>query len=94
MLNPETIRTSSRKALKKAIEICQGQEALARLCQRAAKRRKLEINITQRTIWKYLNQSKFGVSAQAVLLIESATDGQVPRFRLRPDLYPRGENKY
>lgn len=94
MWNAETIKKSSRKALLRAIEICNGQEKLAERCQAAAKERKLEFKVTQRTIWKYLNRSKFGVAPQAVLLIESATNGKVSRSRLRPDLYPLARKKY
>lgn len=66
-------------ALQRAIEISGGQSALARA-----------IGVKQGHIYYWLKTGK--VSAERVLAIESATDGQVSRSELRPDLYPPEEH--
>lgn len=46
------------------------------------------LNVTQGMVWQWLNGRR-RVSAEQVLSIERATEGQVSRHDLRPDLYPR-----
>lgn len=65
----------ANEALKRACEKVGGQKALADL-----------INTTQSQIWYWLEKSKNGAAAGAVLAIEAATG--VPRHELRPDIYP------
>jgi UDP-N-acetylglucosamine 1-carboxyvinyltransferase len=70
----------SIQALQKAIEIAGGQSALGRL-----------INRDQKAIWAWLNTTQ-KVPAEDVLNIEEATQGQVTRHDLRPDIYPNQSN--
>lgn len=67
----------SIEALEKAVAIAGGQTALAKLIGR-----------DQGTIWAWLNTTK-RVPAEEVLPIEKATNGQITRYQLRPDLYPK-----
>lgn len=67
------------EALCKAIDLTGGQSALARA-----------IGKRQSHIWTWLNRDR-RVPAEAVIPIERATDGQVTRHQLRPDLYPLDE---
>lgn len=67
----------SMQALEKAIEIAGGQSALGRLIDR-----------DQKAIWAWINTTQ-KVPAEDVLKIESAVDGKVSRYDLRPDVYPR-----
>lgn len=62
------------EALEAAIEQMGGQTALARLCGRS-----------QPTVWNWL-QSTRQLPGEHVLAVEAATG--VPRYLLRPDLYP------
>lgn len=62
--------------LKRAIAILGGQSALARA-----------VNVKQANVWHWLHKSK-RVPGEFVLGIEAATNGQVTRYELRPDLYP------
>lgn len=64
-------------ALKKAIKLVGGQSALARA-----------IGVQQPHIFNWLNRNK-KVPASHVISIERATNGEVTRFDLRPDIYPR-----
>lgn len=61
-------------ALEAAASILGGQSALARLCRRS-----------QPTVWKWLHTAR-QLPAEHVLAVEAATG--VPRYLLRPDLYP------
>lgn len=62
--------------IKRAIEICGGtQEGLGK-----------KARLTQATISNLLT-GKSGVSAETAIKIEEATDGQVSRTDLRPDLF-------
>lgn len=63
--------------LQRAIEICGGQNALAK-----------KIGVKQSTLWHWIERSRKGVPAEYVIKIEKATAGQVKRTELRPDLYP------
>lgn len=65
----------SIEALKRACEVAGSQERLAK-----------RIGTTQSQVWYWLTRSKRGVPAEFVLPIERETG--VPRFELRPDLYP------
>jgi DNA-binding transcriptional regulator YdaS (Cro superfamily) len=72
--------------LQKAIRIAGGQSALAR---KATEHSKSGRRLTQKVIWKWLNQAKGPVpSPMWVLPIESAVEGKVSRHELRRDLYP------
>lgn len=68
-----------REALIKAIEIAGGQTNLARL-----------INKTQAHISVWVNRDK-RVAAEYAIKIEKFTG--VPRYELRPDIYPPEEYK-
>lgn len=71
--------------LQRAVRLAGGQSALARKATACAKQGKL----TQKTIWKWLNQAKGPVPAPRwVLPIEAAVQRQVTRHELRGDLYP------
>ena len=66
-----------RKAMiAKAIEIAGTQEKLA-----------TKSELSQQAISRLLNDDDYGVSASAALKIEAATDGEISRYDLRPDLY-------
>lgn len=67
-----------QEALARAIDVAGGQVALSR-----------RIGARQNTIHYWLHKTRFGVAAEFVLAIESATG--VPRHALRPDLYPLPE---
>ena len=66
-----------KSALRRAIELCDGQSALAR-----------KIGVKQSVVWYWLEKAKRGVPAEYCSLIEEATAGAVVRHDLRPDLYP------
>lgn len=65
---------SPYEALCEAVERADGQSGLARIC-----------NVTQPAVWKWLQSSK-RLPAEHVLPVEKATG--VPRYLLRPDIYP------
>lgn len=62
------------EALQLAAETSGGQTALARIC-----------GVSQPTVWKWLQSSK-RLPGDYVLQVEAATG--VPRYYLRPDIYP------
>ena len=62
--------------LERAIKIAGGQAALGRAC-----------GVSQGHVWWWLRKSK-RVPAEAVLAVEAATGGAVPRHEIRPDIYP------
>lgn len=64
-------------ALEKAVEICGGQNGLAR-----------EISVGQGHVWHWLKKSTKGVPAEYCAAIERATNGYVTRSDLRPDIWP------
>lgn len=61
--------------LQKAIKLAGSQAELAR-----------RIGKKQAHIWNWLHRDKI-VPAEAVLSIEAATEGQVSRYDLRPDIF-------
>lgn len=63
-------------ALEKAVELLGSQAELAR-----------KIGKKQAHIWNWLHRDR-RVPADMAMKIEHATDGQVTRHDLRPDLYP------
>ena len=65
-------------ALLKAVKLAGSQTALAK-----------KIGVRQMYVWNWLNRSKGKVPGEYVLPIERATG--VPRYELRPDLYPPNE---
>lgn len=67
--------------IEKAVRVVGGQSELARRCK-----------TSQPRIWQCLNRNQ-RVPADLVLLIESATEGEVTRHELRPDLYPSTETE-
>jgi DNA-binding transcriptional regulator YdaS (Cro superfamily) len=67
--------TSNLSALEKAVEIAGSQAELAR-----------RLGKKQAHIWNWLHRDK-QVPAECVLAIESATDGAVTRYDLRPDVF-------
>lgn len=70
-----SILPMSQSPLQRAVEIARSQGALAR-----------KIGTSQQNVWYWLKNQQ--VPAEFVLPIERATDGQVTRHELRPDLYP------
>jgi len=66
-------------ALKRAIKVAGSQTALAKA-----------LNVTQAHVWNWLNRDS-QVTAEYVLSIERLTG--VPRYELRPDIYPPSEYK-
>jgi DNA-binding transcriptional regulator YdaS (Cro superfamily) len=67
--------------IKKAVDICGSQVALAKA-----------VGKTQKHVWNWMNRDK-RVPAEYVLDIEKATNGQVSRHELRPDIYPPEDNQ-
>jgi DNA-binding transcriptional regulator YdaS (Cro superfamily) len=68
----------STAALERAVKIVGGQKPLADL-----------LGTTQSQVWYWLSRAKRGVPGEYVIPIEQATQSQVTRYDLRPDLYPR-----
>lgn len=66
---------SPYEALQLAVQRAGGQTATARFC-----------GVSQNTVWKWLQSSK-RLPAEHVLVVERETG--VPRWMLRPDIYPR-----
>lgn len=67
-------------ALQKAINIVGSQNELAR------RLRTQNPSVNQGYVWKWIRRPK-GPPAEYVLAIESATERQVTRYELRPDVY-------
>ena len=65
--------------VRRAVEIVGSQAALAR-----------QIGLSQPSVHDLCNGAK-SIRAEIALAIEKATDGQVTRSQLRPDLWPRKE---
>lgn len=63
------------EALLLALDLAGSQTALAKIC-----------GVGQPAIWKMIHSSK-RLGAEYVLKVEAATG--VPRWQLRPDIYPR-----
>jgi DNA-binding transcriptional regulator YdaS (Cro superfamily) len=47
-----------------------------------------KVGVTQSMVWQWIN-NKRRIAAENVIPIESATEGNVSRHDLRPDIYPR-----
>lgn len=73
---------TEREALQKAIEVVGSQTELARRCTDIGPKQ-----YQQGHVGYWLRAGR--VSPPAAIVIEKATDGQVTRHDLRPDLYPR-----
>lgn len=78
MTNPKQLfyHVAMMTQLKNAIEICGGQTALAKA-----------IGVQQPNIWNWLHRAGGVVPAEYCLKIESATNGEVTRYDLRPDVF-------
>lgn len=50
-----------------------------------------KVGVTQGMVWQWL-KGRRRISGEKVIPIETATDGAVSRYELRPDLYPRTES--
>lgn len=75
----------SKESLQKAVDLAEGQAALAR----GIRQHLPESKISQVHIWGWLNTVKTEVPpAEAVLPIAKYLDYQVTPHQLRPDLYP------
>lgn len=48
------------------------------------------LGVTQGLVWQWL-EKRTTITAERAIQIEAATEGQVRRHDLRPDLYPRNE---
>lgn len=66
----------SNEALSRAVELAGGQKPLADL-----------VGTTQSQVWYWLSRSKRGVPGEFAAKIEDATNGQVTRHDLRPDIF-------
>lgn len=66
---------SPRQALAKAIEICGSQTALAQ-----------KIDRKQQSVWFWLNEAN-SIPPKVAVAIERATDGQVTRVALCPEVF-------
>lgn len=65
------------QAVKEAIDVCKSQEALAKA-----------MGCSQSRVSRLLLQQQ-DLDGDDAVAIERATDGQIPRWRLRPDLWPQ-----
>lgn len=68
--------------IQRACELAGGQSALARLLS------KPEAPVSPQVVQHWCRNNR--VPAERVLAVEAAVEGQVTRYDLRPDLYPRG----
>jgi DNA-binding transcriptional regulator YdaS (Cro superfamily) len=68
-----------KESLKEAVELMGSQTALAKA-----------LNVKQAHIWNWLNRD-LQVPAEHTIAIEKLTG--VPRYHLRPDIYPPDEYK-
>jgi len=73
---------SDLNAIQRACDLVGGQSALARILSAPAN------ELTPQAVQYWCKKNR--VPAERVLAIEAATEGQVTRYELRPDLYPRG----
>lgn len=64
----------SKPLIEKAIKIAGSQTRLGEMC-----------GVSQNAIWAAKRAGK--VSAELAVSIEQATNGEVPRWKLRPDLW-------
>ena len=62
--------------IERSVAIAGGQTALARL-----------LSVTQGRVWQWLNDSSAKIPAERCIAIESATNGAVTRYDLRPDIF-------
>jgi hypothetical protein len=74
MSDHETVATAALRAALAAVK--DNQSELARIC-----------GCTQGAVWQMLNRNPPRLSYKYVLKVEAATG--VPRYLLRPDIYPR-----
>lgn len=72
-----------KQALRKAVELAQGETELARRLSVLMKR-----EVKQQHVWNWLNRDKI-LPGEYCIPIEFAVGGDVSRHELRPDLYPR-----
>lgn len=63
------------EALQKAVELAGGQSSLARA-----------LGVKQQHVWNWLHRDR-KPAAEYVLAIESAVEGKVSRYDLRPDVF-------
>lgn len=68
--------TSEKTAIERACEIVGGQSALARI-----------LGLKPQSVQKWVNKNE--VPAKRVVAIERATNGQVKRYDLCPELYEK-----
>jgi len=66
---------SDTTALEQAAQLLGGQSALAR-----------QLNVTPQAVQAWCKTGR--IPAERVLAVEAATNGEVTRHELRPDLYP------
>lgn len=64
------------RAIKQAIDEAGGLQELARKC-----------GVRYQAVQKWRRNGR--IPAERVLAVESATDGRVSRYQLRPDIYPQ-----
>lgn len=64
--------------LERAVEICTSQAELAR---------RIGGNVKQAHVWNWLNSDSGLAPAEHCRAIETATDGEVTRYELRPDVF-------
>jgi len=73
--------TNSLRVLERAIDMVGGQSAMARAC-----------GVKQGHVWAWLNKSG-RCPAKHVLAVEAATNMEITRHQLRPDVYPDSESR-
>lgn len=66
--------TDATPLIKQAVRLAGSQEKLGEAC-----------GVSQHAIWYILKRGK--VSAEMATKIDAATNGEVPRWKLRPDLW-------
>lgn len=65
---------------KKAIDKVGGQSAMAE-----------KLGVDQGHVWNWLNRNKSGVPAEYCVAVETASDKEVTRYDLRPDVFGAAE---
>lgn len=87
-----SIQSSHKKFLEKAVLIAGSQKKLAVALSRILRERGEKREIKQPQIWNWLHRDKV-FQAEYAIPIEMATNGEVTRYDLRPDLFGEAPSK-
>ena len=68
---------TTKHLLERAVTLAGGQTRLAE-----------KMGVTQQRVWFVMNRAK-RVSAEMAIAIERATDRQISKHELRPDIFPK-----